>query len=271
MVNDDERPDEPSTGETEPAGAVAAPAPRPPRERVASHRTVARQDRRDRLASRRRRRNLLVGIGGGTIAAMLIIGLVLPSIGTVATPATPAQQPDDSPLAGTEVAEQPGGFIEPGTAHAAYATAPPTSGPRFAEPAAWGVHDQQAADETVVRNLEVGGIVFNYNLESDDQVADLRELVAALPGYPGCYLVQPHDAVPAGSVTLTAWTRTQQIEGVDRFLIQTFAADHRNQGPQFLDNACGASAEPETDEEPDDAPADEPDDTPADEPDEVQP
>ena len=171
---------------------------------------------------------------------MLITGLVLPSIGTFGTATTPTQEPEV--LAGTKVAQQPGGIIEPGTAPVAYTTTPPTSGPRYAEAAPWGVLDQQADDETVVRNLELGGIAFNYHLESDDEIADLQELVEALPDYPGCYLMQPYEGIPAGNVTLTAWTRTQQVPGVDRFLIQSFAADHRNQGPQFIDSACGASA-----------------------------
>lgn len=234
MVNDDERTDGPA-----PDGAQAEPEPRiEPRQRQASRRTVARDDRRRRSARKSSRRRWLIGIGGGTVALMLIAGLFLPSVNFGSTIAL--DQGDDTPLAGTAVPVQPGDTIAPGASHDAYSTQPPTSGPRYAEPAPWGVHDTQIDDETVVRNLEVGAVVFNYNLESEAEVADLRQLVEGLPGYPGCYVVHPYAGVPRGSVTLTAWGWTQQVAGVDSFLIRTFAADHVNAGPQFLGPSCGA-------------------------------
>ena len=239
MVNDDERTDDPAPEEAEEAATAEPhiePVVRP--ERLASRRTIARDDRRRRSARKGSRRRWVIGIGGGSIALMLIAGLFLPSVNLRST--TALDQGDDAPLAGTAVPIQLGDTIEPGASHDAYSTQPPTSGPRYAEPAPWGVHEAQIADETVVRNLEVGAVVFNYNLESEAEVTDLRQLVEALPGYPGCYVVHPYAGVPAGSVTLTAWGWTQQVAGVDRFLIQTFATDHLNDGPQHLDLSCGA-------------------------------
>ena len=239
MVNDDERTNGSAPEEAEDAAEAeprVRPEPRP--ERQASRRTVARDERRRRSARKGSRRRWLIGIGGGTIAFMLIAGLFLPSVNFGSTTST--DQPDDAPLSGTEVPVQPGDIIEPDAAHEGYSTLPPTSGPRYAEPAPWGVHDTQIADETVVRNLEVGAVVFNYNLESEAEVTDLRQLVEALPGYPGCYVVHPYADVPAGSVTLTAWGWSQQVASVDRFLLQTFADDHVNNGPQFLGLSCGA-------------------------------
>ena len=240
MVNDNERTDGPAPEEAEDTAAARPdvhPAAGP--QRQASRRTVARDERRRRSARKTSRRRWLFGIGGGAIAAMLIAGLFagsLPGRGTT----TLADQGDDAPLSGTAVPEQPGETIELGAGHDDYSTLPPTSGPRYAEPAPWGVHDAQIADETVVRNLQMGAVVFNYNLASEDEVADLRQLVEALPGYPGCYVVHPYAGVPAGSVTVTAWGWIQEIAGVDRFLMQTFAADHLNQGSQFHGPSCGA-------------------------------
>ncbi|MCH8848935.1 MAG: DUF3105 domain-containing protein [Chloroflexi bacterium] len=239
MVNDDERTDDPAPEEAEEAATAEPhiePVVRP--QRPASRRTIARDDRRRRSARKGSRRRWVIGIGGGSIALMLIAGLFLPSVNLRST--TALDQGDDAPLAGTAVPVQTGGIIDPGASHDAYSTLPPTSGPRYAEPAPWGVHEAQVADETVVRNLEVGAVVFNYNLESEAEVTDLRQLVEALPGYPGCYLMHPYAGVPSGSVTLTAWGWTQQVAGVDRFLIQTFANDHLNDGPQHLDLSCGA-------------------------------
>ena len=239
MVNDDERTDGPAPEEAEEAAEAEPhiePGVRP--QRQASRRTVARDDRRRRSVRKSSRRRWLIGIGGGSIALMLIAGLFLPSVNLGSTIAL--DQGDDAPLAGTAVPVQPGGTIEPGASHDAYSTQPPTSGPRYADPAPWGVHAAQIDDETVVRNLEIGAVVFNYNLGSEAEVTDLRQLVEALPGYPGCYVLHPYAGVPSGSVTLTAWSWTQQVAGVDRFLIQTFANDHVNAGPQFLGPSCGA-------------------------------
>ena len=171
---------------------------------------------------------------------MLIGGLFagsLPGRGTT----TSGGSEDEVPLSGTEVPVQPGGIIEPGAGHDAYSTLPPTSGPRYAEPASWGMHEAQIDDETVVGNLAVGAVVFNHNLESEAELTDLRQLVEALPGYPGCYVVHPYAGVPAGSVTLTAWGWTREIAGVNRLLMQTFVDDHINQGAQFLSASCGAT------------------------------
>ena len=60
------------------------------------------------------------------------------------------------------------------------------------------------ADEAVVRNLRNGGVVFNHNL-SGDQRAELQTLVESLPGYPDCYVLQPHADVGEGEIELTAW------------------------------------------------------------------
>ena len=142
-------------------------------------------------------------------------------------------------LSGTDMPIQPGGVIEPGAAHDPYSTLPPTSGPRYAKPGPWGVHDEQIDDEAIVRSLEVGAVVFNHNLESEAEVRDLRRFVEELPRYPGCYVVHPYGGVSAGRVTLTAWGRIQEVAGVDRFLMRTFVDDHVNQAPQFLGPWCG--------------------------------
>ena len=241
MVNDDEQKDgaEPEEVQDEAAAeAPARPSPRPPR--GPSRRTVSRSTRRSRSARKTSRRRWLFGIGGGAIALMLIAGLFLPSVGNLGRSTVPADSPDEGPLSGTEVPVQPGEIIEPGADHAAYSTLPPTSGPRYAEPAPWGVHEAQIDDETIVRSLEVGAVVFNYSLESEAEVADLRQFVEAQPDYPGCYVVQPYAGVTTGSVTLTAWGWTQEMAGVDRFLMQAFVDDHVNAAPLFVDRTCGA-------------------------------
>ena len=125
--------------------------------------------------------------GGLIIALALITGLALPSFGVTPTPIEPGTRE----TAGTQLAIQEGGLLEPGET-AEYDTSPPTSGPSWAEAAAWGVHEEQAADEAVVRNLRNGAVVFNYRLSSESQRTELQAFVESLPGFPDCYVLHPH-------------------------------------------------------------------------------
>ena len=136
--------------------------------------------------------------GGLIIAFALITGLALPSFGVN----PPLPEPRE--VAGKQLAIEEGDLLDPGET-TKYVDLPPASGPSWAEGVAWGVHEEQAPDEAVVRNLRNGGIVFNHNIESASQRVELEAFVESLPNYPDCYVVQPHAAVDPGEVTLTAW------------------------------------------------------------------
>ena len=110
--------------------------------------------------------------GGLIIAFALITGLALPSFGINPTPTAPEQRE----VAGTQLAIQEGDLLDPGET-AEYDTSPPTSGPSWAEAAAWGTHEEQAPDEAVVRNLRNGAVVFNYSLASEAQRTELEAFV----------------------------------------------------------------------------------------------
>jgi hypothetical protein len=248
----DEATDEDDFGETEvveakePAAvAVAAPRRGTRREKGPSRRTVSREDRRRRSASRKTRRRTLYGLGGGSIALMLIAGLFLPNVGLGNTGTTDngsgsVTSQGDLPSVGTPFAIQAASVIEAGAAHAAYSSNPPTSGPRYEEGIEWGVHAESQADEAVVRNLEQGGVVVNYNLTDQVQIDDLTSYLESQPGYPGCFIMQPYESVAAGSVTLTSWGWSESYTGVDQLSMEAFVEDHRNDGPLFLGNTCGA-------------------------------
>jgi hypothetical protein len=215
-----------------------------PRKR-ASIRTTSRELRRQRSQARKARRRLFLGVGGGAIALMLIAGLVLPSVGNFGTGDNNAGNngagvPPAMPLGGTELPVQDGGIIEVDAEHAAYTSMPPTSGPRYEEPAEWGVSLEQLPDESVVRNLEQGGVAINYNLSGAADIALLHDFASSLPGFPGCYVIQPYEGVPAESIAITSWGWTQTLTGVDRSSMEQFIASHRNQAPLFLDSTCGA-------------------------------
>ncbi len=228
--------------------AVGAPGTGARREKGPSKLTISREDRRRRSQARKARRKLLYGVGGGLIAVALITGLVLPSVGHLGvgpsndgSGSSTAQ--GSTPSVGTQLPIQFAGIVEVGTAHEAYETSPPTSGPRYAEAVEWGAYETQQPDEAVVRNLELGGIVVNHNLSDEAQIDNLETFIEAQPGYPGCFVVQPYESLASGSVTITSWGWLDSYTAVDRAAMQGFIADHRNAGPLFVGSTCGSDAE----------------------------
>lgn len=177
--------------------------------------------------------------GGLIIALALITGLALPSFGVTPTPV----EPETRDIAGTQLAIQEGGLLEPGET-AEYDTSPPTSGPSWAEAAAWGVHEEQVADEAVVRNLRNGAVVFNYQLSSESQRAELQAFVEGLPGYPDCYVLHPHAGVDEGDIQLTAWGWLDTVTPSETDAMRDFVDDHRANGPdsESRGDSCGSGS-----------------------------
>ena len=177
--------------------------------------------------------------GGLIIALALIAGLALPSFGVTPTPV----EPETRDVAGTQLAIQEGDLLETGET-AEYDTSPPASGPSWAEAAAWGVHEEQVADEAVVRNLRNGAVVFNYQLSSDSQRAELQAFVEDLPGYPDCYVLHPHAGVDEGEIRLTAWGWLDSVTPSETGAMRDFVDDHRANGPdsESRGDSCGSGS-----------------------------
>ena len=209
-------------------------------QRQVSRRSQSRDDRRRRSAARSARRRLVIGIVVGSFGLALIVSLFVPQLTGVVGPTneTPIETP--SPRAGTQVAIQAGGVIEEGMEHSPYSTVPATSGPRYASPAPWGASEAELPEEAVVANLERGGVAISYNLADDAAVQELTTAVEGLTGYPACVVLQPHDGVAAGGVSLAAWGWLDEVDGVDEERIRAFFDSHRNRGPLFIDADCGA-------------------------------
>ena len=206
-------------------------------ERRPSRRTIARQERRQRATVKRTRRRRFFMVGGLLIALALITGLALPSFGINPTPTAP----DQRDTAGTRLAIQDGDLLEAGET-VEYGTSPPTSGPSWADPVEWGLQEQQAPDEAIVRNLRNGGIVFNYQLASESQRDELQAFVEGLPGYPDCYVVQPHPAVDEGEIALTAWGWIYKLTPSETGAMRDFVDDHRANtlDAESRGESCGA-------------------------------
>ena len=180
----------------------------------------------------------------------LVLSLLLPSLPfSGSNPSRSDLTNGDSDSVGTgeevgiRVLEQTREHIPFGQPHPLYSSTPPTSGWHYDTPAAWGIYDSPLLDETVIHNLEHGGIVISQNLTDGAQVAQLREFVEGQPGFPGCFIMRSYtqapDLVPEGTVALTSWEWLQGFDGVDAAGMQAFIDAHKNLGPEFLNSRCG--------------------------------
>ncbi len=218
----------------------------------------ARVDRGLRATRRKARRRTLYFIVGGSIAALLILSLLLPQLpfgggapGTNPVTVTNTPFPIDGTAVDGGTPEEVGTLflgqgqthIPFGSPHPRYNSVPPTSGWHYDTPAPWGVYDSQLANETFIHNMEHGGIVISYNLADEAQIAELKELVQGQPGYPGCFIVQPYGAIDEGTVALTAWLWLQRFDGVDTEGMQRFINAHKNRGTEQLGPGCGGSSQ----------------------------
>jgi hypothetical protein len=148
---------------------------------------------------------------------------------------------DDSTPAniGTAVVLLDAKHIDPDELHIPYNSVPPTSGAHYFTPASWGTYDEPIIDEFVVHNMEHGGVIISHNLTDDAQLALLTEFVGNQPGYPGCLIVRPYEALAEGTVSLTAWGWIQEFATLDNDSMQLFIDSHKNRGPENLGADCG--------------------------------
>lgn len=134
-------------------------------------------------------------------------------------------------LAGTEQKDLGRNHIEVGSAHDPYASNPPTSGPHYPEPAAWGVYNRELQDEQLIHNLEHGGIWISYKPDIDaDTKAKLEDLGRQ---YPGSTIITPRANNPH-PIEVASWLRLTGLETFDRDVILDFIKRNKNQSPEPL-------------------------------------
>ena len=206
-----------------------------------SRKTLAREARRVRAASKKARKRVLVGILGGSVGLALIAGLFVPQLGQMGLNRTVDEGQADQIdiIAGTEIPIQESEEYDRGESLPSYNLLPPTSGPKDSELAPWGVSNTQLDDALVVSNLERGGVVFNHNLANENDILQLTDYVKSLPGFPACIIQTPHSAVQLGSITMTAWGWTQTFNSIEPEGMKTFFDAHINRAPLYFDEKCG--------------------------------
>lgn len=130
---------------------------------------------------------------------------------------------------GISYANQGNAHITPGTEHPPYNSNPPTSGPHWASPAAWGVYDQALPDEQFIHNLEHGGIWISYKDPQD------QDLVGKLKDIAGQYTIKviltPRPQNDE-KIAVAAWGRLLKLDQFDRGQILDFIKTYINKGPE---------------------------------------
>ncbi len=199
-----------------------------PRVTKRERRELRREDQRGRAISERRsnRRNRALGIAIAAILVVLGVALAWGPISNLF---------GANKVQAVSFANQGQEHITPDKAPiTTYNSNPPTSGPHFGDAAAWGTYDRILPDETLVHNLEHGGIVIGYNC-----AAACPELVEQLKGVATQYRTKvvlaprPNKDV-ASRITLTAWTKLDQFNDFDADRIKAFISAFKDKGPEFI-------------------------------------
>jgi hypothetical protein len=163
------------------------------------------------------------------IGGVLLVGAIM--IVALSLSGEPGADPKKDQDSGVETFEIQGrDHIEVGVAHDPYNSNPPTSGPHYAEPADWGVYEQELPDERLVHNLEHGGIWISHKGIDAEIKSKLEEFGRMNPG---SVIVTPRAANDA-PIVLASWGKLLKLQSWDEDRVQRFLDTNKNQAPEPL-------------------------------------
>ena len=176
-------------------------------------------------------------IGMGILGVVVFIGYALTRPDTNPQQAQ-TQTADDKNLLGDKHADLGQKHINNGEAHDPYNSNLPSSGPHNMQPADWGIASNQIADETLVHNMEHGGIVIAYQPSlSSDQISELKKIFENLPKESKFNKIKAVLVPRQGNekpLQLGAWTYTYNLDSIDGAKIKQFYLDHVDKGPELV-------------------------------------
>jgi len=186
-----------------------------------------REARQRHVEPRRgRKRVFLFGLIG-----MVLLGSLV-AAGIVMTRGVPtggfAIVGQEFPIVGRE-------HVPEGTTVTRYNSNPPSSGPHWPTPAAWGVYGSPLPDEQLVHNLEHGGIWISYK-DVDEATRLALERLAGK--YPQAVILTPRRQNDS-KIAVVSWGRILKIDAFDEQRVVAFIAANVNKSPEPL-----ASLEP---------------------------
>lgn len=114
-----------------------------------------------------------------------------------------------------------------------YNSNPPTSGPHFANPAEWGIYKEELPDQTLIHNLEHGGVWISYKPGIPDETREKLEKFYETWGRK--VIITPR-AKNDADIALAAWNHLDTF-GVSEYSderVERFIKAFRNRGPEFV-------------------------------------
>ena len=171
-----------------------------------------------RLREAKSRRNRLIAIWGGSIAAVVVVGLLITSIVLTPQAAKYSAGGEGATVEGVETFENTSNHVE-GVVD--YPQTPPAGGEHNPAWLNCGVYDQPVPNENAVHSLEHGAIWVTYDPSLSD--ADLETLKSQLPS---TYIVlSPFDDLPS-PIVLSGWNTQLQVEDADDPRIPEFLEEY---------------------------------------------
>lgn len=122
--------------------------------------------------------------------------------------------------------------VSPGHVHT-YNSNPPTSGWHLGSPQEWGVYNEEKPDESLIHNLEHGGVWISYRPGISEEIKE--KLAGFYKKYGRKIIVTPRSRNDS-DIALVAWTRLDKFS-VGEYSderIERFVKAFRNKGPEFV-------------------------------------
>ncbi len=154
---------------------------------------------------------------------LVIIAAILYGLVWLTTVNVPKEMGQEYPNQGQE-------HIAVGATHVPYNSNPPTSGPHYAQPAGWGVYQQNGLpDEQLIHNLEHGGIWISYSNDvATDTIQKIEDLAKQ---YPNKLIVTPRSKDDT-KIVLASWQHLLKLDAFDEATILNFIKSNKNRSPE---------------------------------------
>jgi hypothetical protein len=98
----------------------------------------------------------------------------------------------------------------------------PKAAPAFCGPAPWGIYRDPWSPETLVHNMEHGGVVIWYNTTNQQVIDGLESVIKDKLDDNALLVLAPYPDMEPDTVALTSWTR------IDKFLVAQYSDDRVN-------------------------------------------
>ena len=145
---------------------------------------------------------------------IILIVILIIALGTFWFFKSPSEKP------GEAVSIQPNEIIKPGDPlPGLYLTNPPVSGWHYADKANWGVYTEELPDQTLIANLEDGGVWISYHPDAPpEMVESLNKIVSE---YKTGVILTPRTSSDK-LISLAAWGRLDKFDYFDEARILKF-------------------------------------------------